>query len=206
MASHLIVQIHLNLAQPGLAENVVRVQSQSGAWVGVAYATELVLSHVHPVVDQRARLRIEHGEGKKTPHAFLQGTLLHFKGRLREKAPLDLQEQVQPFLTPSPDFEALYQESVASGQAINYNPRFATCFYQDQPDKSSITQQFERAETLMVLGWQCVALQGQFSPLLPENRCHATALERTSLFEKLAIQRGKKTTQERAIRKPFGFE
>lgn len=37
--SPLRVRIHLNLANPELAENAVRVQSPSGNWSTVAYAT-----------------------------------------------------------------------------------------------------------------------------------------------------------------------
>lgn len=83
------VQIHLNLAKPQLAETVVRIQSESGAWIGVAYATRLHLNNVVPVINSAAQHNIAKGSSKKTPHAFLEGDLIHFEGNKHVSAPLE---------------------------------------------------------------------------------------------------------------------
>jgi hypothetical protein len=68
------VRVHLNLANPELAENVVRVKAPSGAWITVAYATELALENCIPVVDHRAQERIRQGASKKPRMLSLRAT------------------------------------------------------------------------------------------------------------------------------------
>lgn len=185
------VQIHLNLAKPQLAETVVRIQSESGAWIGVAYATRLHLNNVVPVINSAAQHNIAKGSSKKTPHAFLEGDLIHFEGRLRNKAPETVKNKFQPPVCN--DFET-FKAAYATMDPINYNPRFADCFYKNEQQKSNITQEFVSCSDLIVVGWGFFAENAQYKPMQTHSYCHA--LDHTSLFEKIANQRGQKQTQE----------
>lgn len=179
------VQIHLNLAQPQLAENVVRVQSSRGTWIGVAYATQLVMRNVVPVVDLNAQQAVADGLQKKTPHAFLEGDLVHFVGRMREKAPKYLSEL---FVAPVMDD---FNERIGSCTTlVNYNPRFAQCFYRQSP---SVEDKFICAQELVVSGWNFYTQGNTFEPMTHDDYVHK--LERTSVFEKVAIARGRKTSE-----------
>lgn len=179
------VQIHLNLAQPHLAENVVRIQSQRGAWIGVAYATQLVLKNVVPVVDIHAQQAVADGLQKKTPHAFLEGDLIHCVGRIREKAPSLLKEV---FSMPVADDFSHYV-SLQDNQ-VNYNPRFAQCFYRKD---QVVTEKFVRADTLVVVGWNFYTQGNTFEPMSVHDYVHKH--DGTSLFEKIAMARGRKTSE-----------
>lgn len=180
------VQIHLNLGQPQLAENVVRVQSPSGAWIGVAYATQLILHDVVPHVDKTVQQSVADGLQKKIPHAFLEGKLLHFVGRMRERAPTNLILD-----RPRQDgFVNRVLQAQHAGIEINYNPRVATCFYQaaDTP-----TEKFIQCDSLVVSGWNFYALGAQLQPLAGHEYVNKRA--GTSAFEKLAVARGRKTSE-----------
>lgn len=180
------VQIHLNLAQPHLAENVVRVQSTRGAWIGVAYATQLVMRNVVPVVDLQAQQAVANGLQKKTPHAFLEGDLVHFMGRRRDKAPKYLSDT---FVAPvMDDFNQRIGDCTTQ---VNYNPRFAQCFYRQAP---SIEEKFVHARELVVSGWNFYTQGDTFEPMTQTDYVHK--LEGTSVFEKIAIARGRKTSEE----------
>lgn len=196
MDSPLRVRIHLNLANPELAESVIRVQSHTGAWVSVAYAKELMLENAVPVVDLDAQRKISQGASKKTPHAFVEGDLAHFVGRLREKAPLALLRKVAPQLVNGKGFERHWQTSIEQGQQINYNPRFATCFYLDHPFKGQIQDKLVACQRLAVVGWKFLATGIQSVPMAPGERMAPERLERTSIMERQALARGRKTTEQ----------
>ena len=195
MAHPLRVQIHLNLAEPQAAENVVRLQSASGTWVGVAYATELVLTNVHPVVHLPLQERIARGDLHKVPHAFLEGDLLHFKGRWRELAPAALIQQASQGFHETTAFPALVSQARESAVGINYNPRFASCFYADQASKEAIDSRFVSAGQAVILGWKCWVFEPSLVPLEAACRCQPQALEKTSEFERRALGRGFEKTQ-----------
>lgn len=190
--STLRVRVHLNLNHPELAENAVRIQSRSGAWITVAYATELALENCVPVVDAAAQERVRTGASKKTPHAFIEGNLVHFKGRERPAAPPLLAQKARRFLISNP--VAAPKDAAAS--AINYNPRFAACFYEDKPEKAGIDQKLESATKITAVGWNFRAEGAVFSPLLPGHRCNASTTKKPSFFELAAIRKGLKATSE----------
>lgn len=179
------VQIHLNLAQPQQAENVVRIQSARGSWVGVAYATHLVLENVVPVVDIHAQQAVADGLQKKTPHAFLEGDLIHCVGRIRDKAPSHLKDVFSmPVVDDFPHYVSLH------GDQVNYNPRFATCFFRKA---DVVTDKFVRADTLVVVGWNFYTQGNTFEPMSVHDYVHKH--DGTSLFEKIAMARGRKTSE-----------
>ena len=194
MASPIRVQIHLNLAEPKEAENVVRVRSASGAWVGVAYAKEIVLAHAVPVVDPVLQKRIENGDLHKVPHAFLEGELVHFKGRWRDLAPADLKQRVQAAFTTDPGFETTARQVLEQGLPVNYNPRFASCFYADKPQRQDIDQRFIGADRLLAVGWQFMAMGATLEPLTTADLSRQGALDKTTDFERQAIGRGRRSS------------
>lgn len=179
------VQIHLNLAQPHLAENVVRIQSARGSWVGVAYATQLVLHNVVPVVDGHVQQAVADGLQKKTPHAFLEGDLIHCVGRLREKAPQALKNDF--FMPTVSDF---HHHMSPNHEQVNYNPRFATCFFRKA---DVVTDKFIFADTLTVVGWNFYAHGNTFERMDKGDYVHKQ--DGTSLFEKISIARGRKMSE-----------
>lgn len=193
--STLRVQIHLNLANPELAESVVRIKSQTGAWISVGYATEIVLGNAIPVIDEKARERISDGGGKKTPHAFIEGDLLHFKGRLRDKAPEHLKSIADPFFTASVSFGRWLDQAQKEDIKINYNPRFATCFYRDRTSKNDINEEYLSANKLIAVGWLFLAQGASFSALPQSKKCDGSLLEHVSVFEKRALSLGRATTE-----------
>lgn len=182
------VQIHLNLAHPQLAENVVRIQSNRGTWVGVAYATQLVLENVVPVVDLYAQQAVADGLQKKTPHAFLEGNLIHCVGRIRDKAPQTLKDM---FSMPVVDDFHHYDYVLQSGDHVNYNPRFAQCFYRKD---DVVTEKFIHADMLTVVGWNFYAHGNTFEPMGFNDYVHKQ--EGTSLFEKVSMARGRKMSED----------
>ena len=194
MASPLRVQIHLNLAEPKEAENVVRVRSASGAWVGVAYAKEILLANVTPVVDPVLQKRIENGDLHKVPHAFLEGDLVHFRGRWRDLAPSKLKENVHDVFTPDPGFEVAAKHVLEQGVPVNYNPRFASCFYADKPQRQDIDQRFIGADRLLAVGWQFMAMGATLEPLTTADLSRQGALDKTTDFERQAIGRGRRSS------------
>ena len=185
------VQIHLNLANPELAEQVVRIKAPSGAWIGVAYATHLVLDNCRPVVNEEMRQRISEGTLGKKPHAFIEGDLVHFEGRVRDKAPERLKALWNKG-APSTNTYSPMEERIP----INYNPRFAKCFYLDQPQKDHIDSQFLSAQRMEVIGWSCMAQGVEHTPLLLNDLCDSNALERTCAFERMSIAKGRKATSQ----------
>lgn len=194
MTAPVRVQIHLNLAEPKEAENVVRVRSTSGAWVGVAYAKDIVLANVVPVVDPVLQKRIENGDLHKVPHAFLEGDLVHFRGRWRELAPSALKEQVRKAFVPVEGFELLAQEILEQGQPVNYNPRFASCFFADHPNRATIDQKLVDAEQVLAVGWQFIAKAPTLQPMVRADFCRPDALAKTTEFERQAIGRGRRSS------------
>lgn len=193
--SALRVQIHLNLANPELAESVVRIKSQTGAWISVGYATEIVLGNAIPVIDEKAREKISEGGGKKTPHAFIEGDLLHFKGRLRDKAPEYLKSIADRFFIENVLFDQWLGQAQKEDVKINYNPRFATCFYRDRASKEDINEEYLSANKLMAVGWLFLAQEASFSALPQSKKCDVSLLERVSVFEKRALSLGRATTE-----------
>jgi hypothetical protein len=202
MTQPLRVRIHLNLAKPELAESAVRIQSPSGAWVTVGYATELALANCKPVVDLKAQSVISQGAAKKTPHAFIEGDLVHFRGREREQAPPALRAQARPFLKASTRFSSLRTQADNEQAAINYNPRFASCFYCDAPDRTQIHDKFVASNALVAMGWKFLAIGPQVAPLLDADRCAPEALAKASIFEHLALRRGRQTTERLMAARP----
>lgn len=189
------VRIHLNLAKPELAETAVRIQAPSGAWSTVGYATELILENCRPVVDLAAQNKISQGSTRKVPHAFIEGDLVHFKGRARSKAPPALLKCAKPHMTRNASFQEEADRARSLGTQVNYNPRFAKCFYQDHADKSLINQKFIECDKMIVMGWSFLANRCKFAPIASSDRCQPAALEKTSLSEKIGIRRGRETTQ-----------
>ena len=188
------IQTHLNLAKPELAENAVRVQSENGAWVTVAYATELMIEDVAPLVMLGPQGRIRQGDSRKVPHAFLEGNLRHFKGRLREKAPDHLKALALPFLIEHPKFVQCAQQACEADEQINYNPRFASCFYRDRPEKSAIQDKLVGCGSLVAIGWKFWGMGTRWVPMRPKDRCKPEALELASPSEWLTLRRGRATT------------
>lgn len=180
------VQIHLNLAQPHLAENVVRIQSARGSWVGVAYATQLVLHNVVPVVDRHAQQAVADGLQKKTPHAFLEGDLIYCAGRLRDKAP-----QVLKNVFSMPTVNDFHHYVSQPHEQVNYNPRFATCFFRKA---DMVTEKFIHADTLTVVGWNFYAHNNTFELMDEGDYVHKH--DGTSVFEKIAMMRGRKMSED----------
>lgn len=180
------VQIHLNLAQPQQAENVVRVQTSRGNWVAVAYATHLIMRNVVPVVDNHVQQAVADGLQKKTPHAFLEGDLIHCVGRLRDKAPQVLKNGFS-----MPTVNDFHHYVSQSHEQVNYNPRFATCFFR----KSEIvTEKFIFADTLTVVGWNFYTQGNTFEAMTGMDYVHKH--DGTSVFEKIAMARGRKMSEE----------
>lgn len=184
------VRIHLNLAEPQRAESAVKVQSPQGGWVTVAYAQDLHLTDAVPVVDHRLREQVRLGRIKKVPHAFIEGNLVAFRGRWRDKAPPHLKALARPHhqATPLPP--------VVSGQPVGYNPRVATCFYATVPDHdpAKLTDRFVAAGHLRAVGWAFFVEKATFVPLTPADRCAPEDRARTSAFEKEALVQGWTTT------------
>lgn len=179
------VQIHLNLAQPQLAENVVRIQSPRGHWVGVAYATQLLLRNVVPIVDGHAQQAVANGLQKKTPHAFLEGDLIHCVGRIREKAPQALKD-----VFSMPCVHDFHHHMLQPHEQVNYNPRFATCFFRKA---DVVTEKFIHAHTLTVVGWNFYTQGNIFEAMTGVDYVHKQ--DGTSLFEKISMMRGRKMSE-----------
>lgn len=180
------VQIHLNLAQPQQAENVVRIQTSRGNWVGVAYATHLIMRNVVPVVDRQAQQAVANGLQKKTPHAFLEGELLHCVGRIRDKAPQSLKD-----IFSMPVVEDFHHYMAQPHECVNYNPRFATCFFRKG---DVVAEKFIHADTLVVVGWNFYTSGNTFEIMAGGDYVHKQ--DGTSLFEKVSMARGRKTSEE----------
>lgn len=189
-ASPVRVRIHLNLAQPERAECAVKVQSPRGGWITVGYSTHLRLENCQPVVDLQRQQVISRGEGKKTPHAFIEGDLVAFQGRVRPVAPQDL--------VRASGIMALGPPGAANdvGQPINYNPRFARCFYLDQPSKDLVSERLVSCGAMDVVGWSFLARDIRAAPLQPSDMCPGHALQMASKFEKQAISAGIATTRK----------
>jgi len=187
------VRIHLNLARPELSESSVKVKSpKTGAWLTIAYASEMKLANVIPVVHQAAQKRVVEKGGRKSPHAFLEGDLISFSGRLRDKMPESLKKLATDILR----FEkrAACLSSEFNGVAINYNPRFASCFYRDQPTKEQVKERFVGADVLIVRGWAFHVTGGRFTGLSKSDTVqnYQQVLTRTSGFEKQAFRKARK--------------
>jgi len=185
------VRIHLNLAKPERAETSVKIQSESGAWITVAYATELRLIDCKPVVNVGTQKRVERGEHHKTPHAFLEGTLAHFKGRVRSKAPDKLIKKAVPWLIEKP-----LSYKPEEFQKINYNPRFASCFYLDTGDKKTINEKFIACDRLNVIGWSFQGKGVQKTVIEPSEFCTPDALSLTTDTERKAMKQGIARTEK----------
>lgn len=190
------VRVHLNLAKPERAENAVRVLAPSGAWVTVAYATELLLENVIPVVHLDSQEKIRDGDSRKVPHAFMEGDLIHFKGRRRDKAPVHLTQLAAPFLIHNAGFQDTLTQAQQISHPINYNPRFASCFYRDQDNKAAIADRFVQSQQIIVIGWDFLAIAPDFTPLLAHDRCAHEALTKASPSEHHALNQGRDTTHK----------
>ena len=188
------VRVHLNLANPVQAENVVKVLLPSGTWSTVAYAKELLLANCVPVVDQSAQGRVRQGRSRKVPHAYIEADLVHFSGRLLPLAPKRAKEIAQPHLVQAQDFQDVAAPFLENPVRVNYNPRFARCFYLDAPDRAQVTDRFLASESMLVLGWSFMAKKVQSEPLLPADRCADRDLLLASSSEKSVLRRGHETT------------
>jgi hypothetical protein len=112
---------------------------------------------------------------------------------MRDKAPPRLVNKARPGLVSQPDFAA--SNAQPGKVAINYNPRFASCFYLDAPDKSQVDKKFDSCPDMVIVGWSFQAIAPRFSPLLDADRCDPTTTQKPSFFELLAIRKGRQTTQ-----------
>lgn len=187
------VRVHLNLAEPKTAETVVKVRSPRGGWVTVAYAQEVVLTNAEPVVDHELRERVRSGALKKTPHAFIDGDLVAWRGRWRDKAPSDLQRAIaSERATQGP----LPRAAASDRRPIGYNPRSASCFYA-VPETAGAppSERFVRADRLHAIGWAYGATGGVFVPTTAADLCAPEDRARTSVFERIARAQGRETTQ-----------
>lgn len=191
------VRIHLNLAKPDQAENAVRVLTGKGTWSTVAYATELVLENCIPVVNPQSQEKIEHGKSRKVPHAFIEGDLVHFKGRLRKLATEKAKKQAEGRLVEDPAFSSLARNAAQMGQAVNYNPRFAKCFYMDKPSRDEVDSRFISCSSMVVVGWKFWAIDPLVSMMLAEDFCQPQALLLASTSEKSVLRRGHEQTINR---------
>ena len=188
------VRVHLNLANPARAENVVKVKTDKGSWLTVAYATQMILKDCYPVVEALAQERIRTGASKKVPHAYIEGELVHFVGRLRPLAPKKTVDLARPFLKSMPEFEDVVQEMLETSEPINYNPRVARCFYLDEAGEKK--QKFVSCPEMLVLGWSFRALSPQLVKMSKNDLCEKDDVLLTSLFERSVISRGHGTTSE----------
>lgn len=192
------VRIHLNLAAPHAAESVIKAQSSSGRWVTVAYGDSIQMEDVRPVVNLQIQERVRAGRIGKVPHAFLEGDLVSFQGRLRELAPASLKTAAARHLSP-PSGERHRHRAVAvnlppqttlPGQPVGYNPRFARCFYARAATREQIDREFVHARRVTVTGWTFTAHGGRFRHLSPQDRCNPADMEKTSAFERQALRQG----------------
>lgn len=197
------VRIHLNLAAPHAAESVIKAQSSSGRWVTVAYGDGIQMEDVRPVVNLQIQERVRAGRIGKVPHAFLEGNLVSFRGRLRELAPASLKTAAARHLSPRqgerrPPVHAaavnLHPQTPPPGQPIGYNPRFARCFYAKAAAREQIDREFVHARRVTVTGWTFAAHGGRFRPLSPQDRCAPADMEKTSAFERQALRQGEAVT------------
>lgn len=200
MTFTLRVRIHLNLANPAQAENVVKVKLPGGTWSTVAYAKELLLQNCLPHVDPSAKERIRAGESRKVPHAYIEGDLVHFSGRLRALAPKRALDLARPHLVASPDFSRQAEEFLKDPVRINYNPRFARCFYKDAPTRDQVTDRFVCCDSMLVLGWSFMGRGVELAPLLPTDRCRPEDLAKASPSERSVLRRGHETTAQQVAR------
>lgn len=192
--SKLRVRIHLNLAKPDLAENAVRVQTAPGSWSTVAYASELVLENCVPVINSASQQKIEQGKSRKVPHAYLEGDLVHFKGRLRKLATAKAKQAAEGKLVEDPGFARTAAILASSGAPVNYNPRFAKCFYIDRSHRDHIEDKFVSCPRLAVVGWKFFAQDPITEKMLPQDFCQPQALALASAFEKSVLRRGHEKT------------
>jgi hypothetical protein len=189
------VRIHLNLNNPERAESCIRVAKRSGrSWPCVGYAEFLVLENVRPVVDEAQRRRIAHVPGaKKLPCAYLEGNLVIFSGRLREKSDPRLAAELVKLQTDSEVLRRLLLEYPDAGTALGFNPKTAACFYAQPPKGAAPSRAFLSAPLLLAGHWRYMALEGSFRALSPAE------LERdakpASTFEQTAIAKGRTRTQ-----------
>lgn len=190
LSEPLRVRIHLNLGRPEQAENTIKVRSpKSGRWITLAYADQLRLKNVEPVVHLAAQKRIAKTGGRKSPHAFLEGDLISFQGRMREKRPRGFDALADDLLARMDRSRKL--STAFNTVAINYNPRFANCFYADNQDKSEINERFVRADNLYAIGWRFCVEGGEFAPFEKGNRNknYQKSLAQTSAFERRALEK-----------------
>lgn len=200
MANPLRVRIHLNLAKPELAENVVKVKLPGGTWSTVAYAKELLLENCVPFVDPLAQERIRAGSSRKVPHAYIEGDLVHFSGRVRNLAPKRALALARPHLICRDDFEHRAANFLNDPIRINYNPRFARCFYKDAPTRDQVSDRFVSCDSMMVVGWSFMARAVTLTPLLASDRCSPEDLAKASSSERSVLRRGHDTTAQRVAR------
>lgn len=144
----------------------------------------------------RRNSALPQGREKKIPHAFLEGDLVHFEGRVRDAVSPAARRLVDAFPRLS-TAETLWIQAQGQAQRLNYNPRFASCFYVDAPERSAITDRFIAARQLVIRGWACQALGPlETTPLLACDRMQPQALEQASAFELRAVRKGWEKTQD----------
>lgn len=151
------VRIHLRLPQPHLGENVIRLQVGSNPsdirFPAVAYAAAVLLKNVVPVVNEELRQKIEKGEISKTPCAFLEGDLVAWMGRFREKAPPLHKAFLAASLNHALMQDALFRSLIGGEKCVGFNPKKMKFFYMVPPQGLPVCDIFKGAESLAVLHW-----------------------------------------------------
>lgn len=193
-ASRLRVRIHLNLAQPDRAESSIKVQSENGGWITLAYGHDLIMENVVPVVHTATQKKIAETGGRKSPHAFLEGDLVSFAGRLRANTPAQMDKKKLILSKLKTDDRPSLTRDFNTAASINYNPRFASCFYQDQQNKDDIDQKLISAKRLIVRGWTFRTIKPVFKAFEENDRVqdYKKSMAQSSEFERLALKRGRK--------------
>lgn len=158
------VRIHLNLARAAEAENTIKVKNpKTGRWPTIAYGRALILNDVRPIVHETTRARIASGQQiRKTPHAFLEGDLVAWNGRLRAANDYDdlkseIMKQHQELEDDS--FRRALVQAFSAQTLIGFNPKMAKLFYVlgDRGRKPKFA--FQGAGRLGVCGWSYAAIK-----------------------------------------------
>ncbi len=186
------VRIHLNLARSENAETTIRMHNpKTGAWPTVGYAESIVLSNVTPVISDAIAHRIATGDLKhKTPHAFLEGDLVSWVGKVSNRtANVNLQNQIdQKRIETNMDVIQPFKSVFNQACFVGYNPKFASCFYRHQNDKQDIVDRFISAQSLIACGWLFFANDAVFTTM--KSGDYIVNQPQASDFERSTIPKG----------------
>jgi hypothetical protein len=161
----------------------------------------MVLENCVPVVDAKAQERIRQGVSRKVPHAFIEGDLVHFRGRTRALAPANAAQAALPHLVASKKFASRANAAISQGERINYNPRFARCFYKDCADRSLIQERLMSCGSLVVVGWKFWSSDGAYAPMVATDYCQPQDLAKAAASERSILRRGHVVSEARML--PF---